>query len=76
MIDQIAAGRVQMAKHEDQTARYRHLLREQLNQEGRKLLLRIIDEKDLRAERVAYQNYRQGFRDGLELAVELLWKTQ
>ncbi|MBC8545880.1 hypothetical protein H8711_02860 [Clostridiaceae bacterium NSJ-31] len=76
MIDQIAAGRVQMAEHEDQTARYRHLLREQLNQEGRKLLLRIIDEKDLRAERVAYQNYRQGFRDGLELAVELLWKTQ
>ena len=51
-------------------------LRAQLSPEERRSLLRIIDEKDLRTERAAMQNYRSGFCAGARLMAALLLEPE
>lgn len=48
------------------------LLRKELNPAQRKLLLRIIDDKDLITEMTACDQYTRGFRTGIKIIVESL----
>jgi len=49
-------------------------LRKNLSPSDKKLLLRIIDGKDLLIETAAYQNFEHGFYMGIQLASKILQK--
>lgn len=49
------------------------MLRKTLNRHQRKLLLRILDDKDLITEQIAEDSYADGFRTAVKIMIESLY---
>jgi hypothetical protein len=50
------------------------MLKKNMSGEEKKILLSIIDEKDLMIENAAYNNYEKGFCTGVQFASEIFLK--
>ena len=50
-----------------------NVFRDGLSKEKRRLLLEILDENNMIAEKMAYQNFKLGFCMGVKLAAQIFW---
>ena len=71
LLREIIARHIIMRKDSPVFDHNRAELKEQLSADGRKLLLRIIDEKDALVEQAALRNFEKGFRLGAEFGADL-----
>ena len=76
ILQQIVEQNVRIKRDSDAAVKNRLLLSQHLSKPERKLLLKIVDDRDLLIEEMAYKNYENGFREGVQFATEIFTRRR
>ena len=71
-----ARKRTVVKKETKNTMRNLILLKQDMSKDEKKLLLNIIDAKDLLIEEAAHNNYKKGFSDGVHFILSVFTKSR